>query len=543
MADDDPYAQFDTPDTNADPYAQFDAPAPPPPKNYSWGEVPGAAASNLGSSALNFGKAVAQPFMHPQDTALALGRTGMGAVEKLIPGQQGHEQYADAVGKFYMDRYGSMEGFKRALAEDPVGVMADASMFLTGGETALGRVPGVIGDVAKAAGTVGRAVDPLNAAGKVAKAGIHGVDIPTGTGNPVQHIPGLYEVGTDMFGGSFPHTGGQALRTALESGYENGPRAEAFRNHMRGDNMAEVVADARQAVSNLRLRRGQQYRINKLDLKAAPEPIQWGPIDEALSKIETVRKFKNQDLADPVTRNVRARLTNEIDNWKKLDPAEYHTAEGIDALKQKIGNIRDNLKYGTPARFMADEVYRALWGQIAEQAPQYGKMMKDYETASHHIRELEGSLSLGRKASTETALRKLQSIMRNNANTSYGMRLNLGKMLQDAGATHLMDKLAGQALNTLRPRGLGAVQMGTTAALGAMSGQFLNPAYWAAIIGSSPRIMGEALHKVGQGARYVAAPFKAANRPLKQIGVTPRGIGAAAFQAGRQPWEDDDQQQ
>lgn len=533
---DDPYAQFDQPD---DPYAQFDAPQQPqPPKNYSWSEVPGAAASNLGSSALRFGEAVAQPFMHPIDTSKALAKTGIGAVQKMIPGQQGYEQYADAVGKFYMDRYGSMDAFKRALAEDPVGVMADASMFLTGGETALGRVPGVVGDVAKAAGTVGRTIDPLNVVTKTGKVAMTGADIPK-----VGHIPGAWEAGTDIVGGMFPHTGGQALRTAAESGYENGARAQDFRDNMRSvADMEDVVADARQAVANLRQRRGLQYKVNKVGLQTATQPIDWAPIDQSLSKINGIKKFKGQDIADPKTASVRQNLLDEIDAWKQLDPAEFHTPEGIDALKQKIGNIRDNLEYGSPARLMADEVYRSLWGEIARQYPPYGKMMKDYETASGHIRELEQSLKLGRKASTDTALRRLQSIMRNNAYTNYGHRLDLGKMLQEAGATNLMDKLAGQALNTLRPRGLGAAQMGTLAGYGALTGQWLNPAYWGMLGISSPRIMGEAMHKMGQGARYATMPFKAAKRGLDQVGITPRGLGAGLFQAGRQPWlEEDDQ--
>src|SRR5436190_4642689 len=52
-------------------------------------------------------------------------KVAAGGVEKLIPGEQEHEPYANAVGQFFADRYGSMEAFKKTLAEDPVGFAAD----------------------------------------------------------------------------------------------------------------------------------------------------------------------------------------------------------------------------------------------------------------------------------------------------------------------------------------------------------------------------------------------------------------------------------
>lgn len=51
--------------------------------------------------------------------------------------------------------------------------------------------------------------------------------------------------------------------------------------------------------------------------------------------------------------------------------------------------------------------------------------MKNYENASNLIREIEKTLSLNPKASIDTALRKLQSVMRDNVNTNYGKRGDL----------------------------------------------------------------------------------------------------------------------
>ena len=41
----------------------------------------------------------------------------------------------DAVSKFYADRYGSMAGFKEAVATDPASVMMDAATVLTAGSS------------------------------------------------------------------------------------------------------------------------------------------------------------------------------------------------------------------------------------------------------------------------------------------------------------------------------------------------------------------------------------------------------------------------
>jgi hypothetical protein len=56
-----------------------------------------------------------------------------------------------------------------------------------------------------------------------------------------------------------------------------------------------------------------------------------------------------------------------------LDPAEFHTPEGIDPLKQKIGDIRDATQYGTPERVAANGIYNAVRQTIVDQAPEYAK--------------------------------------------------------------------------------------------------------------------------------------------------------------------------
>jgi len=127
--------------------------------------------SNIPESAAEFGSNLVQPFLHPIDTAESIYKLGSGAVQKLIPGEQGNEQYADAMGQFVSDRYGSIEAFKETAKIDPVGVLADISMVLTGGGTAAARAPGIIGKAGRAIQKAGKASEPLNLAKGAAKYG------------------------------------------------------------------------------------------------------------------------------------------------------------------------------------------------------------------------------------------------------------------------------------------------------------------------------------------------------------------------------------
>lgn len=133
----------------------------------SWSEVPGQAASHLIPSAVATGEAMAQPFIHPIQTYENLRDIGHGILQKagIMSGQEDTGK-VDAVMKYFGDRYGGMQELRNTIAHDPVGFATDAATVLTGGEAALGRVAGT---AAKAAGTVGRAIEPLAAPRAIAR--------------------------------------------------------------------------------------------------------------------------------------------------------------------------------------------------------------------------------------------------------------------------------------------------------------------------------------------------------------------------------------
>jgi hypothetical protein len=113
---------------------------------------------------------------------------------------------------------------------------------------------------------------------------------------------------------------------------------------------------------------------------------------------------------------------------------------------------------------------------------------------------MQRALSLGKGASTDTSMRKLQSVMRNNVNTNYGNRLDLARALEEKGGVEIMPSLAGQALNSWTPRGLGNVAVGATG----LAGAAINPSILGALLFQSPRLVGEGAYLTGKAAKGVS---------------------------------------
>ena len=97
------------------PSAEPAAPAAPDYGQMGWGDVASNAFSNLPSSAGQFASDITAPIHSPIQTAKAIGSLALGVFQKMTPGVQADEAMVDAVGKFYMDRYLTTDGFKKAL--------------------------------------------------------------------------------------------------------------------------------------------------------------------------------------------------------------------------------------------------------------------------------------------------------------------------------------------------------------------------------------------------------------------------------------------
>jgi hypothetical protein len=137
-----------------------------PPRDYTLSEIPLAAARNLPRSAGEFYGGMVEAITSPIDTLMSMWDIGAGALRAAIPttvvelldrldrdpaAAQRATEAAKAAGDFYADRYGTLSGIKRSLAEDPVGVAADFSTIMSGGAMAAGRSPQLAAGLQRAA--------------------------------------------------------------------------------------------------------------------------------------------------------------------------------------------------------------------------------------------------------------------------------------------------------------------------------------------------------------------------------------------------------
>lgn len=114
------------------------------------------AKQNFVPSSKQLIKDTVEMITNPVQTAKSLYELGSGIVQLAIPGEQGNEDTARAVGQHFADRYGSIEKAKETFATDPAGFAVDALGVITGGAS-LGV--GVAKAGAKAVSKVGRKVD------------------------------------------------------------------------------------------------------------------------------------------------------------------------------------------------------------------------------------------------------------------------------------------------------------------------------------------------------------------------------------------------
>jgi hypothetical protein len=497
------------------------------PKSRSWLDVPGEAISNIPSSAWNFVSGIADAVTNPVDTATTLADLAAGtlrnvtpapiarAIDRMDPNPQAGKRAsrtATATGQFFKQRYGSSEGIKNTLATDPVGAASDVSALLSAGASLAGKAPRVASALRKGAART----NPVNAITKTAKA----------VGRPVGNIT------AELVGGLGTRTGSLPIKEVAKAGRAGGKaEADAIAN-MRGKvPMTDVLDDAKANLAAMGQAKSAEYRTNMAAVSNDKSVLSFDGIDKAVQNATDLTQYKGQ-VKNAKAAQAVADINKEISNWKSLDPAEYHTPEGLDALKQKIWAINESIPFEEKtARTAAGKIYNSVKDEIAKQAPTYTKTMKDYSEAADEITEIEKALSLGKKASVDTAMRKLQSLTRNNVNTNFGNRTDLARELESQGGRALMPALAGQALNTWTPRGLGSAVAGGVGLGGYAIGGVPMAAGTLAV--QSPRLVGEVALKAGQSAQIMdslanylrsqgvdpatlANYLAAANRDLKQ---------------------------
>ena len=474
------------------------------PEEIGVGEMFAQAGSNFAGSAKQFGKDVVEAVTSPVQSMKAIIDLGAGALQNALPeslvqaiGEDPRSRdIARKVGEHYAQKYGSVDAAMRAFATDPVGTSADVSAILgIGAATTPAKVSGALR-------TASAVTDPMQVAAKLAS-GTANV-----SGQVAREVAGL---GTGA--GSTP------VKIAFESGRQGGAAQKQFRANITGAADMETALDAAKTnLDQMIARKSQEYQSSMAAVKADSQILGFNDIDNALSKANEKVRFK-AEVVDPEAANVIAQMESAITSWKQLDPAQYHTPAGMDALKQKLWNLVPENDFGTKKRGAAMDIYHGVANTIKKQSPIYAKTMGKYSEAQQEIAQIRKALSMPEgkgKFSADTAMRKLQSLMRDNVSTNYGQRTKLAQKLEESGTESFMPALAGQSLNQLMPRGLqGQAALPLTLATTSLGGlPYL--AGQAAL--TSPRIVGGAANRAGQVMGGIDTINAIRNRMVPQEG-------------------------
>jgi hypothetical protein len=471
---------------------QVQSPQPQASSSMTPSQVLTGAVMNFPSSLYSMATDVFKAVTDPVQTARDLGTLFVGATSKVLgePFFESDlakqmrlkgEKSAEQVGAFMANRYGSVEGAKQAIATDPAGVLSDVSMLFTGGA-------GIAPKASTASKVLTKAADitnPLNVITAPVRLGAQAV------------APTL---------GMITGAGSESVRQAFQAGKEGGEKAKSFTENLRGTaDQLQVLEDTKANLKAMIQEQQNLYRSGMVNIKNDKSVLDFTDIDNSLGKaadrVYYKGKVRSEDAAGYITKAQKI-----IDDWKNSNPAEFHTPEGLDILKQKIYDdvLSDIPITKKSSRDIIGDIYNSIKSTIQRQAPTYAETMKQYANTAEQVREIEKSLSQGKKASADAGLRKLQTVLRDNASTNYGQRANLVSQLEATspvygGGIPIKPALAGQALSKVTPRGIqGAGTFGTAGLLGSQISAPLGIGYLAA---SSPRLVGEASYLAGQGAK------------------------------------------
>lgn len=385
----------------------------------------GGFIENVGKSAVGAVSGIGQMIANPIDTAKGIYNLGSGVVSKFIPGRQKSEDYADAVGQFYKQRYGGVENIKNTLYNDPVGALLDVSTIATGAGGALRGA----GNLTRASGLAragsrlvkaGEAIDPLLQAGRgvgrVTRGAVNRIkpaalagseNIATrGLGNPAKQAQLAEKYGQspadfiqkyNLYDRS-PETA-KAVRQSIGEQFDLGARGSTAQIPVGSivksidDKIAELKAGVGGVISENtanqidELTKRKQMFLESVSGKGqdtftprSVEPVaQGGEIDKA--GVDFAKRFKID------TSNV-GKANNQIDQWVRylndkpdeaLKQAGYsykgggnadYVSQGLLDLKTKLnqgvaqGGLGDTYYHGTADKFDKFDISKSKEGNL-----------------------------------------------------------------------------------------------------------------------------------------------------------------------------------
>ena len=423
----------------------------------------------------------------------------LNALKKSLEYSQKFEKLSGTtsqLGAYFKKKYGGWEEIKRTFAEDPASLLLDLSAVFSGGAT-------LVPKLAKVADAINPITQTANLVKKTAKPVAAAVDTLT-SGSGVDAVMNAVK------------SGAKSVTAPIANGYNmlkgNTPKGNPFEGtnsfvkSMRessGYGIDDMLGKAKGNLTDMKIAKNKQYTDDMAKLSTDKTQLAFDGVVAALkSAKESFGMGRSGIVKNEEVMTLLKRMEDKIDEFRK---GGARTPADFDDMKQSLQGMFDPKSSDAQILTAGSSVVRAVGDDIAKQAPAYKKTMSDYGEASSLVKEIEKSLSLNNRASADTAIRKLTSVMRNNVNTNYGARGNLAKVLADSGkSVDLLERITGSAFSSFMPKGLRSAGVGLGGAGGAAIGVVSIPTVMALLASQSPRIIGELLYKIGQGGAIPA---------------------------------------
>jgi hypothetical protein len=391
-------------------------------------------------------------------------------------------------------KYGSWAKVKDELSNRPVETMLDAATF-----TPIGAGEGT---AAKMLGPVGRAI---GTGADVASQFVHGVG------------PGAL---TEMF------RAGQNVTPNVWSTLTKGLDRES------------VLGQLDDAADALVAQRAHRYDELMSEVEGHDKVLPFDKIDDAVNSASKIRQYevngkKFMIEQNPAIKDMRGKIIALVQKYKDLGP-EFHTAFGLDKLKQAIYSLADGVvdANGMPtseAKF-ANRIAQSIGDTIKSEAPIYGKAMENWQNDTDYLKNIRKEFKAGDPEKQMQAVRSLQQVWRDTAGSAHTEKNKmLREMVNKTGNTTLMPQLAAEQYNHLFPRGLRGIELGAEA-FPVLGMSLYHPelaALWAArAASSSPRLAGTLAYGVGRasslpGVRHIPSVV----RKVEKFGPNAAGLG------------------
>lgn len=477
-------------------------------------EVASRALAAAPASAWGAIKAIPEAIYNYQETGEGLKQLGQGIASKAR-GAFGEVQdpakkaETEAVLNSIFDPYTSIAGFKKAIATDPFSVLSTAAIPVTGGAAGLAKgaqLAGVASKTGQALSALGKGVgatatlmDPVStalAAGKI-------------TGEKV--ISPLAKKTAAEASGISP--------VAIENAYQAGKSADpaikdAFNTFATGQKSAiDLSQDMSQAVKSLRDSEMAKWGATKEGILELQQDV---PFDKIYKSIEEARK-KIGPVESARTNGLRAHqaldlLENDLRTMAAKPPGSFErTVGGLDQFKREL-----YAEQGQAPNRMAENamknVYAGVTGAIGDAAPQYTKLMRDYERLLDTMGTIKSTL--GTKEGTNASAEMIKLIKAQNDLSKNKFILQLAE--HDPTLTY---KIAGAAMHEAAGKPFNWVNSLTPAQFAHFGSSFISgipghTAVSALMIAGQRMLTPKTVQKISYGTGQIAG-----SKPVQAIGA------------------------